>query len=129
MSNTTFRTSDIAPSALSARAVGTSPSDGAPETTEERASVSTTHCSQSADPAGLSGELPLEQPELFATARQAVAALRGRGRLRNGRAGSGNTMALRHGCGRVDCSTIPTSPRGTASNVRRLRSIWVASPS
>ncbi|HYN06939.1 MAG TPA: hypothetical protein VES67_06085 [Vicinamibacterales bacterium] len=44
-----------------------------------------------------SGELPPAEPELFERAREAVGALRGRGRQANGQAGRQNTLALRHG--------------------------------
>ena len=44
-----------------------------------------------------SGELPAPAPELFKRAREAVAALRGQGRLANGQAGPGNTLNLRAG--------------------------------
>ena len=44
-----------------------------------------------------SGELPAPDPELFERAREAVSALRGRGRQENGQAGPGNTLNLRHG--------------------------------
>ncbi len=44
-----------------------------------------------------SGELPPADPDPFRQAREAVAALRGRGREPNGRAGKGNTLALKSG--------------------------------
>jgi hypothetical protein len=44
-----------------------------------------------------SGQLPPVDPELFERAKAAVSALRGRGRLVNGQAGHGNTLALRTG--------------------------------
>jgi len=44
-----------------------------------------------------SGELPAVDPELFETAKAAVSALRTSGRQKNGRAGAGNGLALRHG--------------------------------
>ena len=50
-----------------------------------------------ADTAAPSGELPAAGPELFERAREAVSALRGRGRQSNGRAAKGNTLALRTG--------------------------------
>ena len=44
-----------------------------------------------------SGELQAPAPELFERAREAVAALRGQGRLANGQAGPSNTLNLRTG--------------------------------
>jgi hypothetical protein len=44
-----------------------------------------------------SGELPPVGTELFDRAKDAVQALRGRGRRANGQAGPGNTLSLRHG--------------------------------
>ena len=44
-----------------------------------------------------SRELPAPSPELFERAREAVSAIRGRGRQQNGQAGPGNTLNLRHG--------------------------------
>jgi hypothetical protein len=44
-----------------------------------------------------SAELPPVDPALFERARDAVSALRGRGRRQNGQAGAGNTLALRTG--------------------------------
>ena len=49
------------------------------------------------DAAAPSRELPAPGPELFERAREAVSAIRGRGRLDNGQAGPGNTLNLRHG--------------------------------
>jgi hypothetical protein len=43
------------------------------------------------------GQLPPVEPELFERAREAVSAIRGRGRDRKGRAVPGNTIALRTG--------------------------------
>lgn len=48
-------------------------------------------------PVAPSAELPDAGPELFARAREAVKALRGRGRQANGQAGHRNTLNLRHG--------------------------------
>src|SRR5688500_1832368 len=44
-----------------------------------------------------SGQLPPVDPELFERAREAVSAIRGRGRRANGQAGDGNTLALKTG--------------------------------
>jgi hypothetical protein len=44
-----------------------------------------------------SGELPPCEPDLFERAREAVSALRGRGRRPDGRAGQGNLLALKTG--------------------------------
>ena len=52
-----------------------------------------------------SGELPAPAPELFERAREAVAALRGQGRLANGQAGPGNTLNLRTGLRAVGSAT------------------------
>ena len=48
-------------------------------------------------PSQPSGQPPRVEPELFERAREAVSALRGRGRQENGQAGPGNTLNLRHG--------------------------------
>ena len=49
------------------------------------------------NPTSPSGERPATTSEAFDRAREAVAALRGRGRQADGTAGSGNTLNLRHG--------------------------------
>ena len=49
------------------------------------------------DTATPSGELPAAEPELFERAREAVSALRGRGRQSNGQAAKGNTLAMTDG--------------------------------
>jgi hypothetical protein len=46
---------------------------------------------------GPNGQPPSIEPELFERAKEAVSALRGRGRRANGQAGPGNFLSLRTG--------------------------------
>ena len=76
-----------------------------------------------------SGELPAPTPELFERAREAVAALRGQGRLANGQAGPSNTLNLRPASGPRCSWSSPTLPCGTASRSRPSAQTSAAPPS